>query len=280
MFLHFFGYIFLFVSTISLLGQGFNNTYKSNNTLSKIYSGLAESVDWYDLPVFAAYLSRTAVYNSNLRSTINIGPSYLDSEISEDFGNSRNNSIGSMDKDLIPDYIFYSRLALTAAADIFTDADISSKSFRQIFLFKKSLLYTYTLTEIVKNSITRNRPDNSDSRSFFSGHTATAFAASTFLYRELDDFYDKWDVTRADKKLRTTFKIASFGILYGWAGYVGYSRIYDKKHYLSDVITGAAVGTIISYFVYEHFNQKFPALHNINLSTGNKSLFVSYKLDF
>ncbi len=282
MFLQSFVFVFLFVITIPMFGQGFNREYKNNNnnTLNKIYSGLTESLEWYDLPVLAAYIGRTAVYNSPLRNTINIGPSRLDKDIAEGFGNENNHSLGSIDKDLLPNYIFYSRLALTAAVDVFTDADISSKSFRQIFLFKKSLLYTYTITEIVKNSVTRYRPDNSDSRSFFSGHTATAFATSTFLYCELDDFYDTWEVTRSDRALRNTFKAVSFSVLYGWAGYVGYSRINDKKHYLSDVVTGAAVGTIISYCVYKHFNQNYPALRNINLSTHNKSLFVSYKLDF
>jgi membrane-associated phospholipid phosphatase len=48
----------------------------------------------------------------------------------------------------------------------------------------------------------------------------------------------------------TGWKRVSFGALYGWAGYVGFSRIHDKKHYLSDVIVGAASGTLISYLVY------------------------------
>ena len=145
-------------------------------------------------------------------------------------------------------------------------------------MFKKSLLYTYTLTEYIKNFVYRERPDKSDSRSFFNGHTSTAFAASTFLYRELNDFYDKWEVTRTDKSLRTTFKTATFGALYGWAGFVGYSRIRDGKHYLSDVLTGALVGTAVSYIVYELYNNKEKSIPNFNLSVVNKSFFVSYQM--
>jgi membrane-associated phospholipid phosphatase len=41
-------------------------------------------------------------------------------------------------------------------------------------------------------------------------------------------------------------------VLYGWAGYVGYSRIHDRKHYLTDVLIGAASGTLVSYLLYPH----------------------------
>lgn len=273
-----FAFALLFLFTFPIFGQSAKYNSKNVNTLSKIYGGLTQSVEWYDIPIYAAFLGRNAVYKSNIRNGIKIGESHIDMEISEGYANSNNYTLGSMDKDLIPDAIFYSRLAITASIDLLTDSDISSTTYRQIFLFKKSLLYTYTLTEYVKNLVYRERPDKSDSRSFFSGHTATAFAASTFLYRELDDFYDGWNVTRTDKSLRTTFKAATFGVLYGWAGFVGYSRIRDGKHYFSDVLTGAVVGSAVSYLVYELYNHKDSSAPKFNLSYVDKSLFVSYRM--
>ncbi len=53
---------------------------------------------------------------------------------------------------------------------------------------------------------------------------------------------------------RGIMKGTAFLGLYGWASYVGYSRIRDSKHYLTDVIVGAAVGTVISNLLYTlHF---------------------------
>lgn len=273
-----FSFILLLFITFPLFGQSAKYSSKNVSTLGKIYNGLSESVELYDLPILAAYLGRNAFLPNNSKTGFKIGSSSLDMEISESYANSKNHTLGSVDKDMIPDLIFYSRLAITTSLDIFTDSDISPTSFRQIFLFKKSLLYTYTLNEYIKNFVYRERPDKSDSRSFFSGHTSTAFAASTFLYRELNDFYDKWEVTRTDKSLRTTFKTATFGALYGWAGFVGYSRIRDGKHYLSDVLTGALVGTAVSYIVYELYNNKEKSIPNFNLSVVNKSFFVSYQM--
>lgn len=70
------------------------------------------------------------------------------------------------------------------------------------------------ITEIVKRSVNRNRPDLSDHRSFFSGH-ATQAAVNT-----------GWN-----------FKI-SIPIALG----VTYLRPAANKHYVSDVVVGAGVG--------------------------------------
>jgi membrane-associated phospholipid phosphatase len=71
-------------------------------------------------------------------------------------------------------------------------------------------------------SVQRERPDGSDSYSFPSGHSASAFATAGVLLRH-----------------------------YGWkvgvpstivAGYVATARVHDNKHHLSDVIFGGAMG--------------------------------------
>ena len=80
------------------------------------------------------------------------------------------------------------------------------------------------------------RPDGSDHNSFPSGHTATAFAAAEFMRKEYQDV----------------------SIWYGVAGYAaaattGYLRMYNNKHWLSDVVAGAGVGilsTDLAYLLY------------------------------
>ena len=102
----------------------------------------------------------------------------------------------------------------------------------KLFETAKALLEANILTalstSVLKLSVGRERPDGSGTRftsSFPSGHTSGSFAlASTF-----DTMYGH-----------------KVGIpLYAAASFVGLSRISDNKHFLSDVLFGAALGTVI-----------------------------------
>jgi hypothetical protein len=87
------------------------------------------------------------------------------------------------------------------------------------------------------------RPDRSDHLSFPSGHTATAFVAAEFMRREYEDV----------------------SIWYGVAGYAvavttGYLRLYNNKHWFSDVVAGAGVGilsTDLAYYIYPSVKKIF-----------------------
>ncbi|MFQ5729819.1 MAG: phosphatase PAP2 family protein, partial [Waddliaceae bacterium] len=89
-------------------------------------------------------------------------------------------------------------------------------------------LITQTLTALLKLSTGRERPDGSGDRitsSFPSGHAAGSFALASTV-----------DALHGHE----------IGIpLYILAGFVGFSRLSDNKHFLSDVVFGAALGTII-----------------------------------
>lgn len=74
----------------------------------------------------------------------------------------------------------------------------------------------------VKLVTQRERPDGSNSHSFPSGHTASAFATASVLNRHLG-----WKVGLP---------------AYSYATFVGISRMAANKHHMSDVIMGAAVG--------------------------------------
>lgn len=45
-------------------------------------------------------------------------------------------------------------------------------------------------------------------------------------------------------------------VLFGAAGVVGLSRIYDNQHWASDVIVGAAIGTLVGYKVSRYTHQR------------------------
>lgn len=87
----------------------------------------------------------------------------------------------------------------------------------------RAQLMTQVTTAGIKMVVGRGRPDGTQ-YSFPSGHTSTTFATATVLQRNLG-----WKV----------------GIpAYGVAAYVATSRIQVRRHYLSDVAFGAALGIV------------------------------------
>ena len=76
-------------------------------------------------------------------------------------------------------------------------------------------------------------------RSFPSGHTITAFAFASTVTRESQFWWP-----HAAWAVGTVF--------YGGASLVGLSRIYNNQHWASDVMAGAAIGTIVGLKVVKY----------------------------
>lgn len=269
--------LFLFQNVTAQIS---NSPGKLMESVSNIYKGFTETIEWYDIPVGVFYLSRNYFNKSDFGNYISAPPANFEINFSNTYEKSNNVSLGSMDKNILPHSIFMSRIGFNLIMDIFSDRKISSTPYRNAFLFEKSLVYTYTLTEITKKIVKRYRPDNSDSRSFFSGHTSTTFAAATFLFLELNEVYRNTAMLRNDPLLLKTAQTISFSVLYGWAAYVGYSRIRDNKHYLSDVLVGASVGTLISYLLFQQYNPKENESDNISIYSYNDTLLLSFSMKF
>jgi membrane-associated phospholipid phosphatase len=85
-----------------------------------------------------------------------------------------------------------------------------------------------TLTTGIKIAARRTRPDGTEF-SFPSGHTSVSFATATVLQRH---FGWKGGVPA-----------------YAMASFVAASRIHEKRHFLSDVTFGAAVGIVSGWAV-------------------------------
>ena len=77
----------------------------------------------------------------------------------------------------------------------------------------------------LKYTVGRMRPDGSRHNSFPSGHTATAFMTAAMLHKEYG-WRSPW------------FSIGG----YTAAAVTGVSRILNNKHWMSDVVAGAAIG--------------------------------------
>jgi len=273
------------VAIIIFLYASKTDAQQSNNkfieTTSNISEAIISSVNYYDIPIGAAFFYRNSIKRSSLNDIFTISPFGFDHEVNESVSINGNHSMGSMDKDIIPRTLFFSRLAITTGLNLFTDLEITPKEYQKIFLMQKSIIYTYTATEIVKNLVRRDRPDGSDTQSFFSGHTANTFAAATFLHLELFDLYDEWDLAKENPIFNSALRTTTFSVLYGWAGYVGYSRLRDNKHYLSDVVIGAAVGSLISYFLYDsYFGKESTPFDMISLSSNGKQVGLALNITF
>ncbi|MBO9731149.1 MAG: phosphatase PAP2 family protein [Chitinophaga sp.] len=142
----------------------------------------------------------------------------------------------------IDNYLQYSPIA---AVYILNAAGIHGKhNFRdRTIILGISALLTAGSVEGIKHWTHEERPDGSDFLSFPSGHTATAFASAEFLRQEYKDV-SPW---------------------YGVAGYAaatatGALRMYNNKHWLSDVVAGAGMGilgTKAAYWVYPWIQRKF-----------------------
>lgn len=78
------------------------------------------------------------------------------------------------------------------------------------------------------------RPDSSDRYSFPSGHTAEAFVSAEFLHQEYKG------------RIHWTVIAGGYAIAVG----TGFLRMYNNKHWFSDVLAGAGVGIASTRFAY------------------------------
>ena len=111
------------------------------------------------------------------------------------------------------------------------------------------MLILYTLSNVLNSGIVegskriigRERPDCSDYFSFPSGHTSRAFVAAEFLHQEY-------------KNQSAWISVGGYAV----ASFIAVARVYNNKHYISDVITGAGIGilsTKIVYWTYPHLQK-------------------------
>jgi membrane-associated phospholipid phosphatase len=133
-------------------------------------------------------------------------------------------------------------------------------------------------TEVLKVVIGRSRPFrnegnndldffriNDEDNSLPSGHTSTAFTIATVLSQRIDNTF------------------ASIA-LYSFAGLTAIQRIYADRHWFSDVVLGAAIGTIVGLKVVklnsEYDNQISSVKMNVYPVLGKKGYGAGLMLSF
>ena len=112
-------------------------------------------------------------------------------------------------------------------------------------LIIKSGILVAAITFPLKKITAVPRPDTGERNSFPSGHTATAFAAATFMAKEYGHL-SRW------------YAIGAYATATG----VGVMRILNNRHWVSDVLAGAAVGILSTNVVYLTHQYKWGHRHS------------------
>ena len=138
-------------------------------------------------------------------------------------------------------------------------------------MYLETLLIANGLKELAKLAVNRKRPymysdrdlpqdeiDNGDwAKSMPSGHTTFAFASATFLTYTFCRYF-------SDSPWRIPVSIGSYAIATG----VAVLRVSGGKHFLSDVLAGAAIGSAVGFLV--PFLHTLKTKNDMNVAvTGN-----------
>ncbi len=268
--------------TSTLMGQSVNDV--SSSTASRFYqnflAGVRMGMQARDLTLMTASL---LLEQQDKWQGFALPPSELDLTLSSQLARTDGRrGLGAVSPLYYPRAVATYRLGAVLLLDAFTGKDYAPQTYFKFVRFHQALLYNTVVTHLAKRNLSRIRPDGSDAQSFFSGHTSTAFATSTFLYLELNDFINH-AAANGDLPLlsRENWKRLSGATLFGWAAYVGYSRIHDRKHYPTDVVVGALSGALVSYLVYprnprEHFASNSSWKFNAGLSPKGLQMSLQF----
>lgn len=169
----------------------------------------------------------------------------------------------------LDDYLQYAPAVNVLALDLLGVKAKHSLGDRSLVM-ATSYLLTAAVVQTMKHTIGVQRPDGSNTKSFPSGHTATAFVGAHLLFKEYVNV-NPW---------------------IGIGGYVvatatGALRMVNKKHWFSDVMAGAGIGIIsaeIAYLLLPTIHQAFggkekgkPLVILPSIAKGQYGLSLSYK---
>ena len=242
--------ILIFFCAKSSFAQEPDSTLLQAGIAQKMYWGAVKSLAWYDIPIATVDLAELAFVSSTATNKpIKFPPTDFDKKFQAHLGVHGSHTIVGQVNEAGAAAFLGIRLLVNVGADL-AGGNVTREDYHRTFWFYKSIVYTYSLTLLTKDIVYRLRPDGSDGQSFFSGHSSTAFCTASYLSLELNDWFNRWEKTRADDGLRSTLKIGSTVALYAGATYVAYSRMHDEKHYFSDVAVGATVGTVVGMWMY------------------------------
>lgn len=105
-----------------------------------------------------------------------------------------------------------------------------------VLLAGGSIAAATVVTRGLKEIFPEWRPDDSDRKSFPSGHASMSFAAAATLHKRYG-----WEVGLPAQIV---------------AAFVGYSRVEAKKHHVHDVLAGAVIGELSGFLITRRANDR------------------------
>jgi len=270
------------ISTSGIFAQLENNTFRSNFTNSSIFNNVtSDIVTFYDVGV--NLFKSPFQFNKNdfyLTSTI-LGLTAMSIPLDEPI---RDRTLRNQSKPLDnisfitekfgnPKYSAILSGILYGGGLLFNDRYVRETG----QMLAEAILFNGLITTGAKMMFSRGRPfinegsyeidlfefeSNFKETSLPSGHTSTAFTAATILSNRINNTY------------------ASVA-LYSMASMTAFQRIYVDKHWFSDTILGAALGTFIGLKIVKlhenHSSNKDDFQYNIypQIQSGNIGLGLS-----
>ena len=144
-------------------------------------------------------------------------------------------------------------------------------------LYIETISFTTGAIYLSKGLVKRARPfsynsdvsvsektDADTRKSFFSGHTALAFASTVFSAKVFGDYYPE------SKWRKPVWSLALFG-----AATAGYFRYESGQHFPSDILAGALVGSLAGYIIPQIHKKK----SNVAISFSPRQVNNYYTLN-
>lgn len=235
--------------------------------------------------LIASYGFAQSIYTYDLKKDIVIGSLSIGLAASSFFMHNepdhvpvllRTNDVNAFDRpfmfsynrplDIVSDYGVYGMLALPAISVISNLAD-KEKLLTYGIMHIEAFLSTFGTINLLKHAIIRYRPymytgglpdgkEDDYHKSFPSGSTAYAFLGATLLNTTFLREYP-------ESKWKFSIIIGSYTLACGIAS----MRIISGSHFLSDVLAGAAIGSLYGWLI--------PVLHMKNNKKNNWSMNIS-----
>jgi membrane-associated phospholipid phosphatase len=235
-----------------------------------------------------------SVFTCNLKKDIIIGglslgvfvsPFFVENVPSQIPDSLNKNDINAFDRslmfsynkslDIISDYGVYGMLVLPIVSVIGNGNDINAWLTYGI-MYTEAFLLTFGTKDLLKNAIIRYRPymyeggapagqENYYFNSFPSGSTSLAFLSATFLSTTFLHEYP-------DSKWKLPIVIGSYSL----ATTVFAMRITSGAHFITDVLTGAAIGSFYGWII--PFLHKNNSNNNVTVNVVPNGFLVALKL--
>jgi membrane-associated phospholipid phosphatase len=154
-------------------------------------------------------------------------------------------------------------IAVVYGLDIFK-VKAKNDLLNRTLLLVKSEIVVNGLVHALKASTNVERPNGRNDHSFPSGHTAQAFCVATFMHKELGH-KSVW------------YSIGA----YTMASAVGVMRVLNNKHWISDVLVGAGIGTLSTNLIYATHRYKWgkrPGLVVLPTYSNGPGFYISLKV--